>query len=183
MKQNELEALIKILYTSLVHYRLWEELRKRMDETSVNVINRGYATFIEHTREAHYKAIFVELHKLIETRSDTYNLDSVFKEIPSDSDLIDKINEYNENFKEVKKGIFILRNNVFGHSSRNLDPVDAFQKASISSADVENYIVESAKLLNQVKSEFFNTVDAYNEIGEAESVSKLYAAIRAYESK
>lgn len=180
MNKDELERLIEILHAALVHYRLWDELMKRRDVGSVKIVNRGYATFIEYTRHAHYKSIFVELHKLIETRDDTYNLESVFKEIPESSVLIDRVKDYNEKFSAIKKGIFILRNNVFGHASRKLDPTQAFAKASISSADVERYIVESAKLLNQVKSEFFHTVDAYNEIGEVDSVAKLYAAMKAF---
>lgn len=181
MKKEELEELIDILHTALVHYRLWEELMKRRDQDSVDLINRGYATFIEFTRNSHYKAIFVELHKLIEIRSNTFNLNSVLKDITEHSKLAEEVEIYNVRFKSTVKGIFILRNSVFGHASRKMNPKEAFEKASITSEDIENYIVESSRLLNKVKSECFNSFDSYNEIGEAESVAKLYAAIEAYE--
>ncbi len=186
LDKQKLTTLSDILFLAKVHYRLWEELMKRLDEVSVQLVESGYATFFEYTRAAHFKAFVVELHKLIETRKDTYNLSLIFQNVADlencSGDLFDEISEYKSETGITKRGIFIVRNEVEAHSSLGSTPETSFSKASISSQDIDDFIMKTGVILNRIGSHYFQEQWALNEISEAESIEKLFKAISHYQS-
>jgi len=186
VNKADLTAVFGILIDAKVHYRLWEELMIRRDQKNVDLVNSGYATFFEYTRKAHFKAFIVDLHKLVETRQDTYNLQRILDQYAetlteNDSEL-DEIEQYKNTVAEARKGIFILRNNLEAHHSSSKTIKEIFEAANLSSAELQSFIVKTGCLLNMINSKCFSEQRPLNQIGEEEAVNKLFEAMQAYES-
>ena len=180
VNRSELDLVIDTVRTARVHYRLWEEFMKRRAQQYVDLVDSGYSTVIEYTRKAHFKAYVVELHKLIETRKDTLNLEKVFKACDKD-ELKNEIEKYKQKTSATSKGLFILRNSVEAHTSAKVSPDQAFQKASISSQDIDEFIQHTGQILNRIQSAYFSQQDAFIDMGEPDSVSRLYSAMGEHE--
>jgi ribosomal protein S18 len=179
-----LEQLQTNLFTAKVHYRLWEELQKRRDQKNVEIANAGFGTFIEYTRHAHFKSFIIELGKIIENRKDTFNLDRLLIDVTQGGKASKALLALTENFKfrtkAIRKGLFILRNEVEAHRSMNRSPTQSFKNAAISSNDIADFMKQTSILLNEIGQYYFKKQWLINEIEEGESINRLFLAMEKY---
>lgn len=170
------ELLQAVSWAGLNHEIWWvyksAETRPRFVET----INR-YNLFFRTSIHAHFVALLMPLYRIYETREDTYNFPECLRLLRDRGMLeIEKIEELERVWQEIKPlwvKVSILRNEVFGHRSLNLDISGAFEKAAVTPDELKVLIEKTGSLIDKLSLAVDQSVHAFNTGAREDTIRLL----------
>ena len=177
----DIEAYIKELRhtvtdAGLNHEIWWVYKSKDTRPQFVNAMNR-YPLFFQTSIHAHFVASLVALHRLYETRPDTYNIPTLLRSLKEDETIDDKIsiglNKQYQKMKPLWVKVNILRNKVFGHRSTAHTVEEVFKEAAITPNEIRDLVDGTKKLLNELSHAWDRSFHAFNLGAQEETIRLL----------
>ena len=167
---NDIERYIEELrhtaITAGFNYDIWwvykgSDTRPKYTET----MNR-YNLFFQTSLHAHLIALLVELYRLYETRSDTFNIPSLLRLLKIMNAVPPaELKSLNERYAAVKPlwvKVNILRNKAFGHRSSAHTVEEVFNEAGVTPNELRQLVEAAKAILNTITQTIANTTDAFN---------------------
>jgi hypothetical protein len=125
-----------------------------------------YGLHFQTAIHAHLIALLVELYRLYETRSDTFNIPALLKLLKTERDVPSAtLKTLSVRYAEAKPlwlKVNILRNKAFGHQSVAHTTAEVFKEAGVTPKDLRDLIEKTKQLLNQISLAVGNTSHAFN---------------------
>ncbi len=150
--KNQLEELFNMVFAAKANFEIWW-IYSNADDRKIygDALNECWES-IRTTKQAHFAALILALHKLYENKPNTINIKSV-KEYMVIKNLFGKeikteIETILTSLDEKKKKIEILRHNVFAHQSKKLDYNEAFKRAEITPDQIRELIHTTLGVIN-----------------------------------
>lgn len=162
-----------------LHYDIWWALKSKDTRPKyIDVMNR-YVTYFRASISAHFVAMLVALYRLYETRKDTHNFPTLLERLEADGSLpkvdVDSLRAQHARAKPLWVKVSILRNEVFGHRSLDLDTSAAFAKASVTGDELKELVDITKAMLNELTLKLRDSTHAFNVSGTRDTMAILEA--------
>lgn len=149
----------------------------------VDGMNR-YSLFFQTSLHAHFVALLVALYRLYETRTDTYNVPGLIRELRDQKVFSEEVLEgteklYKEEAKPLWVKVSILRNKAFGHRSNAHTMKEIFDEAGVRPDELRELVEVTKKLMNRITYEWDRSTHAFN-LGSRESLINLLEDIKKW---
>jgi hypothetical protein len=108
------------------------------DQTRPGILDamNEYPEFFRYDSHAHFVSFVVHLASLLETRSDTVNLDALIQEAVATGAVQTTVASDGEatlaSLKSLRRAVMILRSNLFAHRSKSMTYLEAFKMAAVT---------------------------------------------------
>jgi hypothetical protein len=149
-----------------LHYEIWWVFRSEDTRGKYLDAMNQYVTYFKAAIAAHFTALLVCLYRLYETRRDTHNIPQFIDRLESekalDAETLKTLRAMHEEAKPLWKKVSILRNEVFGHRSLEIDTDTAFKKAQITGDDLKELVAITKTLLNHLTLKLHDSTHAFN---------------------
>ncbi|MGB3746577.1 MAG: hypothetical protein WA961_00125 [Rhodanobacter sp.] len=182
--QKELETLFAVLEDATETFNIWQACQQSHgDKETVEMFNSAYPglfVWVEHALLANSISCLCLLN---EKRNDTLNFGALlsrFKESLSDTsygELESKLAE----LKPVWVKLAVLRNEIFAHRTNKRSVTDSFNKASISSNEIESYIKAAQFIVRRLGVIRFGITYHFTS-GSSATMAKLIQDLRSNNS-
>jgi hypothetical protein len=111
-----------------------------------------YPEFFRYDSHAHFVAFVVHLAGLLETRSDTVNLEALISEATATNALPGTLTSQTEpvlvGLKPLRRAVMILRSNLFAHRSSSMSYAEAFKTAAVTPNELRRGTESLLSLVN-----------------------------------
>jgi hypothetical protein len=111
-----------------------------------------YPEFFRYDSHAHFVAFVVHLAGLLETRSDTVNLEALISEATATNALPGTLTGQTEpvlvGLKPLRRAVMILRSNLFAHRSSSMSYAEAFKTAAVTPNELRRGTESLLSLVN-----------------------------------
>jgi hypothetical protein len=176
MTKSEVETRILDLKQDLVDaslaYDVWREFTSANNRDAFEGAMGRFPRYFEATIHSSLVTVVVTCYRLFEDRRDTANFPQLLRDLAatcaSSNDVTKKTSAYSQEILPTWKKVSILRNNVFGHRSKKINPVEAFQKAKITPDQLRDLIKNMRSLLNLLSRETCGRSFAFNRSARRE---------------
>jgi len=184
--RNSIKELQQAITVSELNYEIWwvykaKESRKRYED-----ILYKYPIFFKMSLHAHFVAMLVSLYRLYETRTDTINLPQLMKLIKDEGSIpqqeLKLIEKDIFNLKPLWNKVSVLRNNLFAHRSKSLDPSSIWKQAQVTPIQFKKIINESKSILNRITSLRNRSSHAFN-LSSTKDILNLLNDLKRFNKK
>lgn len=170
MKQHPYKAHIDELRHTItvagLNYEIWWTYQSRETRPKyLDVMNR-YSLFFQTSLHAHFVALIVCLYKLYEARRDTFNVQLLLRTLRRDgalpANVLRSLDNQVRTMKPLWRKVSVLRNKVFGHSSKAHTAAQAFREAGVTPNELRDLLEGSKRLLNDLTLAVEQSSHAFN---------------------
>ena len=169
--------------TAGFNYDIWWVYRGSGTRPKYTKTMNRYGLHFQTAIHAHFIALLVELYRLYETRSDTFNIPSLLKLLKTEGQLPSAtLKSLNAHFAEAKPlwvKVNILRNKAFGHHSTAHTTAQVFKEAAVTPNDLRDLVRKTKQLLNEITQAAARTTHAFN-LEAAEDTLRLLEDLKAH---
>ena len=180
--KDQIDLLVGTIMEADFHFQIWETLQEAQSTEETIVPIRQYSMFFLSTRLAHFNSTIIGCYRLLETRSDTVNFNTLRKLIHKnhkiDLTLDAEYSRLQSACFATWKKISTLRNKSVGHLSHETHQEELFAKAALSPEELSNYISNSQFLINRITHLLSRSIEAFNLEARA-STQNLLTKLRA----
>lgn len=159
-----------------LNYEIWWTYQGKDTRPKYLTVMNRYSLFFQTSIHAHFVALIVSLYKLYETRGDTYNVPQFLRALRRDAALpaaeLGNLDRHLQELRPLWKKIGVLRNKVFGHSSKAHTSSQAFREAGVTPNDLRDLLERSKVLLNELTQTLERSSHAFN-LGSREDTERL----------
>ena len=164
--EHYIEELRHTAITAGFNYDIWWVYKGSDTRPKYTATMNRYNLFFQTSLHAHFIALLVELYRLYETRSDTFNIPSLLKLLKTKKAMQPvELKLLNERYAAVKPlwlKVNILRNKAFGHRSSAHTVEQVFNEAGITPNELRQLVESTKELLNAITQAIANTTEAFN---------------------
>tara|TARA_R110002095_G_scaffold85339_3_gene74304 strand:+ start:316 stop:888 length:573 start_codon:yes stop_codon:yes gene_type:complete len=162
-----------------LHYEIWWVFKSKETRPKYIGVMNQYLTYFKSTISAHFVAMLVCLYRLYETRKDTHNIptliDRLEKEGTLESNVVETLRGHYAKAKPLWVKVSILRNDVFGHRSMDIDTDAAFTKAGVTGDELKELVEITKELLNELTLHLRDSTHAFNLSANQATINLLEA--------
>lgn len=163
-----------------MNYEAWWVYKGKDTRSRYLPVMNRYTLFFQTSIHAHFVAIVVGLYKLYETRKDTFNIPQFLRLLEKDKalspDQLKVLKKQCADLKPLWQKVSILRNKVFGHSSKARSSEQAFREAGVTPNNLRDLLEGSKTLLNAVTYDLERSGHAFN-LGSRSDLEAMLTAL------
>lgn len=152
--EEEILDIKQDLLDASLAYDIWRAFTDISNRDTFEVTMRLFPRYFEAVIHTSLVTVIVTCYRLFEDRRDTTNFPRLLRNLSDKYVLSDtakmKISSLKQDVLPTWEKVAILRNNIFGHRSKKLNPQEAFQKAKITPYQLRDLIKNMQSLLNLI---------------------------------
>lgn len=176
---NKLERISRALLEAKTFYEMWWVLCGPTRPKYVDIMN-AYGIYSRALITTTFYTTVTALYKVTDNHS--HNLNDLFKDLPKEQFTEQDIKLYQKVLTENHKiicAVRILRNNVFGHNSVNLNYEASFEKAGFVPDECKQYIADLAKMVSEIYTKLEKPIsETYFESTAADELESVFQTLK-----
>jgi hypothetical protein len=169
--------------TAGFNYDIWWVYKGSRTRPKYTKTMNRYGLYFQTAIHAHFVALLVELYRLYETRSDTFNIPSLLRLLKTEAQVPSAtLRSLDMRYAEAKPlwvKVNILRNKAFGHQSTAHTTAEIFKEAAATPNDLRDLVKKTKKLLNEITLAVARTTHAFN-LEAKEDTLRLLEDLKAH---